>query len=49
MDLKIKDIVDYLQVSEKTVYRVDQGKKDPLLPNSYQYRFSRAEINDWIY
>ncbi|HNR68147.1 MAG TPA: PTS sugar transporter subunit IIA [bacterium] len=48
MDLKIKDIVDYLQVSEKTVYRWIKEKKIPCYRIHHQYRFSRAEINEWI-
>lgn len=48
MDLKIKDIVDLLQVSEKTVYRWIKENKIPCYRINHQYRFSRAEINEWI-
>jgi len=48
MELKIKDIVDLLQVSEKTVYRWIKDKKIPCYKINHQYRFSRAEINEWI-
>jgi len=48
MDLKIKDIIDLLQVSEKTVYRWIKEKKIPCYRINHQYRFSRAEINEWI-
>ncbi len=48
MDLKIKDIVDLLQVSEKTVYRWIKDKKVPCYKINHQYRFNRAEINEWI-
>ncbi len=48
MDLKIKDIVDLLQVSEKTVYRWIKDKKIPCYRINHQYRFNRAEINEWI-
>ncbi len=48
MELKIKDIVDLLQVSEKTVYRWIKEKKIPCYRINHQYRFNRAEINEWI-
>jgi nitrogen PTS system EIIA component len=48
MELKIKDIVDLLQVSEKTVYRWIKDKKIPCYRISHQYRFNRTEINEWI-
>lgn len=48
MDLKIKDIVDLFQVSEKTVYRWIKENKIPCYRINHQYRFNRAEINEWI-
>lgn len=48
MDLKIKDIVDLFQVTEKTVYRWIKDKKIPCYRINHQYRFNRAEINEWI-
>ncbi len=48
MELKIKDIVGMLQVNEKTVYRWIKDKKIPCYRINHQYRFSRAEINEWI-
>ncbi len=48
MDLKIKDIVDLLQVTEKTVYRWIKENKIPCYRINHQYRFNRAEINEWI-
>lgn len=48
MELKIKDIVGLLQVNEKTVYRWIKEKKIPCYRINHQYRFSRAEINEWI-
>ncbi len=48
MELKIKDIVDLLQVNEKTVYRWIKEKKIPCYRINHQYRFNRAEINEWI-
>ncbi len=48
MELKIKDIVSLLQVNEKTVYRWIKDKKIPCYRINHQYRFNRAEINEWI-
>ncbi len=48
MDLKIKDIVELLQVNEKTVYRWIKDKKIPCYRINHQYRFNRLEINEWI-
>ncbi len=48
MELKIKDIVELLQVNEKTVYRWIKDKKIPCYRINHQYRFNRAEINEWI-
>jgi PTS system nitrogen regulatory IIA component len=48
MELKIKDIVNLLQVSEKTVYRWIKGNKIPCYRINHQYRFNRSEINEWI-
>lgn len=48
MDLKIKDIVDLLHISEKTVYRWIKEKKIPCYKINHQYRFNRSEINEWI-
>jgi nitrogen PTS system EIIA component len=48
MNLKIKDICELLQVSEKTVYRWIKENKIPTYRINSQYRFNKAEINDWI-
>lgn len=48
MKLKIKDVADMLQVSEKTVYRWVKEKKIPCYRIHHQYRFSLAEINEWV-
>ena len=48
MELKIKDIVNLLQVSEKTVYRWIKDKKIPCYRINHQYHFNRSEINEWI-
>jgi PTS system nitrogen regulatory IIA component len=48
MELRIKDIVKLLEVSEKTVYRWIKERKIPCYRINHQYRFNRAEINEWI-
>jgi PTS system nitrogen regulatory IIA component len=48
MELKIKDIVNLLQVTEKTVYRWIKDNKIPCYRINHQYRFNRNEINEWI-
>ncbi len=48
MDLKIKDIAEYLHVSEKTVYRWVRSGKIPNYKVNNQYRFKKAEIEKWV-
>lgn len=48
MELKIKDICEMLQVSEKTVYRWIDSNKIPAYKINYQYRFKKQEIEEWI-
>jgi PTS system nitrogen regulatory IIA component len=48
MELKIKDLMDLLQVTEKTIYRWIQDNKIPAYKINHQYRFNKAEINEWI-
>ena len=48
MELKIKDLVELFQLSEKTIYRWIKEKKIPAYKINHQYRFSKSEINEWI-
>ncbi len=48
MNLKIKDLMELLAVSEKTIYRWLKEKKIPAYRIQNQYRFSRTEINEWL-
>lgn len=48
MELKIRDIAELFQISEKTVYRWIKQQKIPCYRINHQYRFNRAEINEWI-
>ena len=48
MDLKIRDVADLLNVSEKTIRRwLDDGKM-PFYRVKQQYWFNRNEIEDWV-
>lgn len=48
MDLKIKDIVDLLQIPEKTIRQWVKENKIPHYIIHHQVRFNRTEINEWI-
>lgn len=48
MDLKIKDVMDLLNVSETTIRRWLSEGKIPAYRINDQYRFSRVEIEDWV-
>ena len=47
MDLKLKEVAEMLQVSEKTIYRWIKDGKIPCYRINHQYRFHRDEINKW--
>ncbi len=48
MDLKIKDVADLLNVSEKTIHRwLDEGKM-PFYQINQQKLFNRNQIEDWL-
>lgn len=48
MDFKIKDVADLLNVSETTVRRWLNAGEIPAYKIQGQYRFSRAEIENWV-
>ena len=48
MDLKLKDVADLLNVSEITIRRWLTDGKIPAYRINHQYRFNRAEIENWI-
>ncbi|OQY10231.1 MAG: hypothetical protein B6I28_01370 [Fusobacteriia bacterium 4572_132] len=48
MNLKIADITEILNVSEKTIYRWIKSGKIPAYKINGQYRFSEKELNEWI-
>lgn len=48
MDLKVKDVAELLNVSEKTIRRWLVSGKIPAYRLNHQYRFSRIEIENWM-
>jgi PTS system nitrogen regulatory IIA component len=48
MDLKLKDVAELLNVSEPTVRRWMNESKIPYYRMNNQFRFSRAEIENWV-
>jgi len=46
--LTIKQVADYLKVTERTIYRLAAAKKIPAFKVGGTWRFSRAEIDSWI-
>jgi excisionase family DNA binding protein len=48
VDLKIKDFLELLQISERTLNRWVQENTIPCHRIRHRYRFNRAEIHEWI-
>jgi len=48
MDLKMKDIIDLLEVPEKTIIQWINDKKMPSYKIKNQYFFNKAEVNECI-
>ena len=46
--LTILEVANYLKVAERTVYRLAAAKKIPAFKVGGAWRFSRAEIDQWI-
>ena len=46
--LLIKDVAEYLKVTERTIYRLAAAKKLPAFKVGGSWRFSRADIDAWI-
>ena len=46
--LTIKQVADYLKVTERTIYRLAAAKKIPAFKVGGMWRFSRADIDSWI-
>jgi len=46
--LTIKQVADFLKVTERTIYKLAAAKKIPAFKVGGTWRFSKAEINQWI-
>jgi len=46
--LMIKDVAEYLKVTERTIYRLAAAKKIPAFKVGGSWRFSRSDIDRWI-
>ncbi|MDW3681606.1 helix-turn-helix domain-containing protein [Cupriavidus sp. CV2] len=46
--LTIKQVADYLKVTERTIYRLAAAKKIPAFKVGGTWRFSRVDIDNWI-
>jgi excisionase family DNA binding protein len=46
--MTVKDVADYLNVDEKTIYRLSQRGKLPAFKVAGSWRFQRSDIKNWI-
>ena len=46
--LTIGQVAAYLQVTERTIYRLSQSKKIPAFKVGGMWRYSQTDINNWI-
>lgn len=46
--LTIKQVADYLKVTERTIYRLAAAKKIPAFKVGGVWRFLRVDIDGWI-
>jgi excisionase family DNA binding protein len=46
--LTIREIADYLKVTERTIYRLAGAKKIPAFKVGGTWRFRKADIDNWI-
>ncbi|MFM7847132.1 MAG: helix-turn-helix domain-containing protein [Rubrivivax sp.] len=44
----IKDVAEYLKVTERTIYRLAAAKKIPAFKVGGSWRFSKGDIERWI-
>jgi excisionase family DNA binding protein len=44
----IKDVAEYLKVTERTIYRLAASKRIPAFKVGGTWRFRMADIDDWI-
>ena len=46
--MTIGEVSDYLKVTERTIYRLAGAKKIPTFKVGGSWRFSKADIDEWI-
>ena len=46
--LTLREVADYLKVTERTIYRLAAAKKIPAFKVGGTWRFSRLDIDAWI-
>ena len=46
--LTIREVADYLKVTERTIYRLAASKQIPSFKIGGSWRFSRPDIDSWI-
>ncbi|KWF36030.1 hypothetical protein WL88_14235 [Burkholderia diffusa] len=46
--LTIKEVADFLKVTERTIYRLAAARKIPAFKVGGTWRFSRTDIDRWI-
>lgn len=46
--LTIKQVADYLKITERTIYRLAAAKKIPAFKVGGTWRFSHSAIDTWI-
>lgn len=46
--LTIKQVAEFLKVTERTIYKLAAAKKIPAFKVGGTWRFSRADIDTWI-
>ena len=46
--MTIGEVADYLKVTERTIYRLAGAKQIPAFKVGGSWRFSKADIDEWI-
>lgn len=46
--LTVKEVADFLKVTERTIYRLAAAKQIPAFKVGGSWRFSQADITEWI-
>lgn len=46
--ITIKEVADFLQIAEKTIYRMAAESKIPAFKVGGSWRFKRGEIEKWL-